>query len=161
MSEKTENFILNEALIKAEKFCAYQERCVFDVKKKLDKLAVPHSIQNKIIEILKEKGFINEERYCELFIRSKINQNAWGPQKIIQELKKRDIDDSLINEEITIIPDSKFKETLYLLLQKKLKSYQKDENFIKKQKLIRFAYSKGYSYNIAENILKEILEKTN
>lgn len=158
MSEKTENFILNEALIKVEKFCAYQERCAFDIKKKLDKLAVPHSIQNRIIEILKEKDFLNEKRYCELFIRSKINQNSWGAQKIIQELKKRNITDTLINTELANIPDAKFEKNLSLLLQKKIKSYQKDEISIIKQKLIRFAYSKGYSYNITEKILKEIFE---
>ena len=140
MPEQSERFLIQNALPKAEKFCAYQERCIYEVKQKLTKLGFSLALQKKVIDILLEKNFINEDRYTELFIRSKINQNGWGPYKIILELKKRQIPQELIEKHIAAYPDEKHDEMLEKLLKSKLRSVKDEDPFKRKQKLLRFAY---------------------
>ena len=157
MSENSERFLIQSTLPKAEKFCAYQERCIYDVKQKLTRLGLNPKIRKKIIDILIEKGFIDENRYCELFIRSKINQNGWGPYKIVQELKKRQIPQELIDKHLEAFPEDKHDEMLEKLLVSKLRSVKDEDPYKKKQKLLRFAYGKGYSVEQTEKILKKLL----
>ncbi|PLW94181.1 MAG: hypothetical protein C0592_03660 [Marinilabiliales bacterium] len=154
MPENSERFLIQSALPKAEKFCAYQERCIFEVKQKLTRLGLSPNIQTKVINILLEKDFINEERYTELFIRSKINQNGWGPYKISQELNKRQIPKGLINKYLNEFPDDQHDEILKKLIESKLRNINEEDKFKKKQKVLRFAYSKGYSVDQTERVLK-------
>lgn len=155
MSENSERFLIQSALPKAEKFCAYQERSIYEVKQKLDRLGLSSSVQKKIIDILIEKDFINEDRYCELFIRSKINQNSWGPYKITQELKKRQISDELIQKYMDKFPVEKHDEILNKLISHKMRTIKENDIFKKKQKILRFAYGKGYPIDQINRILKK------
>ena len=140
MSENSERFLIQSALPKAEKFCAYQERSIYEVKQKLDRLGLSPSIQKKIIEILIEKDFINEDRYCELFIRSKINQNGWGPYKITQEIKKRQISDELIQKYMEKFPVEKHDEILDKLISSKMRTIKEAETLSER---IRHVYNEA------------------
>jgi len=46
-----------EAYKKIERYCAFQEKCAFDVRKKLRESGVPHSEREDIILVLIEKKF--------------------------------------------------------------------------------------------------------
>ena len=49
-----------EALVKAMNFCAYQERCTFEVKKRLGEWEVEPEYVGSIIKKLEEEKFLNE-----------------------------------------------------------------------------------------------------
>lgn len=155
MSENSERFLIQNTLPKAEKFCAYQERSIHEVKQKLSRLGISSDIQNKIIEILLEKDFINEDRFCELYIRSKINQNGWGPFKIIQELKNKNISEELIKKYMDAFPIEKHDEVLNKLIASKIRVLKEEDSFKKKQKLLRFAFAKGYSTDQINRVLRK------
>jgi len=55
------------AYFKIEHYCASQEHCAFDVKRKLTLQNIPSEIIDSIIEKLINSNFINHDRYCEAF----------------------------------------------------------------------------------------------
>ncbi|MEA3505179.1 MAG: RecX family transcriptional regulator, partial [Bacteroidota bacterium] len=67
---------------KAAYYCAQQEHCIFDVRKKLFQWGVETSYHDEIIEYLLEDNFINETRYANSFCIGKFHQNKWGRKKI-------------------------------------------------------------------------------
>ena len=91
-----------EANNSIEKYCAIQERCIFDVKIKLKEWQISSKKISQIITNLIDNDFINESRYAESFCRGKFKIKKWGRIKIIYELKKKKISQDNINKGIEI-----------------------------------------------------------
>ncbi len=87
----------NKILEKISRYCAIQERCKYDVINKLKSYKANQDELESYIEYLKKNNFLNEERFVELYIRSKINQNDWGPLKIKYSLYQKNIPEAVID----------------------------------------------------------------
>jgi regulatory protein len=161
VENNTNDFIIQQILPKLEKYCAFQERSIFETKQKLIRLGVDRRYWDTLIAILQTSNFINEERFVELFIRSKINQRSWGPLKITLELKKRGIESALIEQFSYLFNPDNQNEMLTNLLKKKLKTIQSDEIGKQREKLIRFGVSKGYNISMVFSTVKTLLKSTN
>ena len=69
MSECKYSF--SEALIKMESWCAYQDRCTFEVEQKLASWNIPTEQQNQIILHLQSNRFLDDKRFVESFVSGK------------------------------------------------------------------------------------------
>jgi len=156
--KKSKNDYLNyrDAKLKMEKFCIYQDRCHFDVEKKLKTLHIQEEISNQIIMDLIQDNFLNEERFAKSFVRGKFNQKKWGITKIKYELKKRKIHINLINEALQEIDLEVYFQTLKELYQKKYDSVKESNTFLKRKKVIRYLMDRGYSYNLIQEVEKDL-----
>src|SRR5687767_2477337 len=85
-------------LAKAQKYCAYQERCQQEVRSKLYGWGLWKEAVEGIIAELINENFINEERFAIAFAGGKFRIKKWGKTKIKLELKKRDISDYCIKQ---------------------------------------------------------------
>ena len=72
----------DEALAKAQRYCAYQERCVEDVKTKMSGWHLKNNQILDIINKLEKEGFLSDRQFAELYVKSKINQKKWGKIKL-------------------------------------------------------------------------------
>ena len=84
-------FSLKEIYAKMEYYCAYQERCYKEVEEKLYSFSVSQSEKEEVLTYLIENNFINEERFAQSFVRGKHNYKHWGKNRIVNELKFRNI----------------------------------------------------------------------
>jgi regulatory protein len=87
-----------QALVKLQTFCAYQERCPQEVEQKLKNLNISGEAADKIVDRLIEDNFLNEERFAMSFARGKFRIKSWGKIRIRQELKLRRIPDRLVKQ---------------------------------------------------------------
>ena len=71
--------------------------------------------------------------------------NKWGRNKIVFELKKKRISESLINSTFENLDCGSFEETLAQILVTKQKSVKAKDDYDKRNKLIRFGLSRGYT----------------
>ena len=69
-------------LLKAENYCAYQERSTYEVKNKLLQWGVSKQDIEEIISHLIEKNFLNEIRFAQAYAHEKFHINGWGRYKI-------------------------------------------------------------------------------
>lgn len=135
-------------LDKLETFCAYQERTRQDVVLKMDRIKVPESIQQRIVESLLENQFLNEERYIKMFVNAKINIKRDGLQKIKYALRKKQVDLKLVEDILKDYQNENYKENIESLLIKKWEILKlKHEPRASKEKLIRYMLGKGYQYD--------------
>jgi len=139
---------------KVERYCAFQEKCAFDVRKKLRESGVPHSECEDIILVLMEKGFIDPDRYCEAFTNDHVKIKRWGIQKIKAGLKAKSLPSLSIERALKKIDYSTFKENMnYLMKRKKNELSNEIDPQKQKAKLIRYLASCGYELPmILENI---------
>ncbi|HBG70331.1 MAG: hypothetical protein A2W93_15925 [Bacteroidetes bacterium GWF2_43_63] len=158
MESNIPGFLINQMMPKLEKYCAFQERCVSEVKTKLTRLNVPREYWESLLTHLQENGFVNEERFTELFVRSKIRQKGWGPVKIRMELRKKSIADSMIDNYLSDFQPEDQNELLLSWLRKKLKTLTKDEPLKQREKLVRFGISKGFETGKVFDAVNKIIK---
>lgn len=145
--------IPSDILDQMERFCTYQERCANDVRRKLTSFHLSEDQEKAIVESLKENGFLDEERFVEAFVRSKV-KSAWGKRKIRSALWAKRIPDSLIQRYLDVVPEDSLREQLRKAIEKWLRTHPGAlDNSTKRSRLIRHLVSKGYEL---DEILQEL-----
>ena len=143
-----------QALIKIRDWCAYQERCQQETRDKLYDYGLKTDDVENIIAQLVNENFVNEERFAIAFAGGKFRIKKWGKVKIKQELKAKRVSDYCIKKGLAVIDNTDYINTLKKVLALKAKSIT-EKNFLKKkQKLVRYALSKGYEQDLIFDILK-------
>ncbi len=146
----------DEALVKLQKYCAFQERCHKEVRSKLLNLNIFGDDLESIISTLIESGFLNEMRYATAFVRGKFKIKKWGKFKITRELKKNQISEYCIKKALeSEIPYEDYLATLEDILKKKNKTLREKNSFKRTQKLAKFAESKGFESFLIWETLKD------
>lgn len=131
------------ALKKMLHYCNYQDRCKKEIYDKLKSFELDDADKNFIIDFLQDEGFINDERYCRLYVKSKLNIKKWGVNKIKMSLINKGVDKEIIDNVLSEIDEDLYKEELVNLL--KNKKINEADPYKRKAKLVRYAVSKGYS----------------
>lgn len=124
-----------------ERFCAWQERCENDVRRKLASFSLSDSQEDAIVKMLKENRFVDDERFVESFVRSKVKA-SWGRQKIVAALRANRISSALIEQYCSQIPAEDYQEQLRSAIEKWQRLHPNVEHA--REKLIRHLLSKGY-----------------
>lgn len=138
---------------KLESFCVYQERSLYEIEKKLNALTFINEDKKRIISHLIQNGFLNQSRFIEAYVSGKINQKRWGKEKIRVGLIQHKIPKTDIDQAINNIPEKTYQNNLLILASRKALSLKKEEDlYLKKAKLMRFLYSKGYKSSDWEEI---------
>ena len=132
---------------KIEFYCAYQERCHYDVSNKLNKLGVFGDEVDEYICYLIDENYLSETRYSEAFIRSKYNYNNWGRIKIIRELKVRNISEWNINNALKQIDDKEYEKKLNKICDKQIQQINGSSSEIR-NKVIRHLTQKGWETDL-------------
>ena len=137
-----------EAKQKLEVLCAYQERCSFDLEKKMKSWNLDAEDRGQLLAHLIENNFLNEERYAEAFVSGKVNIKRWGRIKIRQHLKQKFISDYSIKKAMASIDEDLYVNNINHLSLKKYESLQGSNNYQKKVKIFRYLASKGYEQDL-------------
>jgi regulatory protein len=145
-----------EALHRAAALCTRSEKCTGDIRTKLLTWGISESDAEKIILYLKKERFLDDTRFCSFFVKDKARFNKWGKVKIGFALRAKKIDEQLIQEALSEIDEEHSMETLLALLQSKAKNLKYKDEYDKNGKLIRFALSRGYEFELIQKVIKKI-----
>ena len=146
----------DQVLDKMAKYCAYQERCLKDVKDKLKTYDIAQDEKDKILEYLLDNRFVDDERFARSFVRGKLNQSGWGVKKIRFHLIQKGIDKDLIDEVLGQTDEEFYRQRLVDVLKTKAKTVKADSDFEKKRKLAAYAMQKGFEAALVWEVLKEL-----
>ncbi|MBG6132003.1 regulatory protein [Aquimarina sp. EL_43] len=146
-----------EALRKMERYCAYQERCHKDVEDKLRTMKLIPEAKEKIILHLLDQNFLNEERFAKAFARGKFNIKKWGKQRIVRELKFRNISPYNIKTALKEIPEKDYFETFHKLAEKKYYSITEQDKNKKRKKLIDYLLYRGWETTLVYEKVNELI----
>jgi len=142
---------------KIEYFCAYQERCHLDVINKLNKLGVFGDNADEYVCYLIDENFLSETRFSEAFVRGKFNYNDWGKNKIIRELKSRNISDWNISNALKQINDLDYNTKLKKLCVKQVELSDKPKAELR-NKVIKSLSLKGWEIDLIINQINQLIK---
>lgn len=147
-----------QAIKKAESYCAYQERCHKEVKNKLYSLGLYKSVVEEIMAHLIEYGFLNEERFAHEFVRGKFSIKKWGRKRLQLELRQRDISTYLIKTAISQISEDEYIEAFNKLAEKKIKSLKSQPKLKQKRKLADYLLYRGWESHLVYDKVNQLID---
>ena len=153
-SKKTHT--VQEATRKLEHYCAYQERCHQEVRKKLKSMHMIPEVIDVIVVHLLEHNFLNEERFAKTYVSGKFRIKAWGRRRLTFELKKKDIGKVNINQALAEIENTEYIEVFNALAEKRANSITETNIYKKKQKLIDYLLYRGWETHLVYEKAREL-----
>lgn len=138
-----------EAKTRLEAWCAYQERCQYEVEQKLIGWKFGEEQRSQLIADLISNRFIDEERFARAYVSGKFRIKHWGRIKIRQHLKQKRISDYSIKKGMEEIDPDAYWETLKRLADRKMSEKKPSENgWQAKARVQRYLASKGYESDL-------------
>jgi len=148
-----------EAKLKLAKYCAYQERSQKEVRSKLYETGLYQDEIEEIIAELISENFLNEERFAKAFIGGKFRTKKWGRKKILMAIKPYDISDYCIQKGLQEIDPDDYHNTLKQVIITKNNSLSEENIFMKRNKLAKYAMSRGFEADLVWDFLKQNIDK--
>ena len=149
-------FTVEEIKRKMEHYCVYQDRCHKEIEAKLREYRLIPEAREHILLHLLEHNFLNEERFSRSFARGKFRIKKWGKERIVRELKFRDISTYNIKSALKEIDEEEYIKTLYELVEKKNASVTETNYFKRKKKIADYLLYRGFESNLVYEALKTI-----
>ncbi|PZV86461.1 regulatory protein [Algoriphagus aquaeductus] len=150
------NWTLKEAKGKLETFCAYQERCAWEVRRKLFDKGIQGLHAENLVEEMFKDGFLNEERFARSFARGKFRLKKWGRNRITRELKLREISPGQIQEGLSEIDPDEYFDTLLTQTEKKWEKTKEKDLYKKRNLVIQYLVGKGFEQDLIQEALESI-----
>lgn len=147
-------YTVDEAARKLEGYCTYQDRCHKEVVQKLKEMGMIPIAIDTIVSHLINENYLNEERFAKSFARGKFKIKKWGKNRIVNELKFRDISRYNIQTALKEIDGQEYFTTLDNLAKKRLAQINERNIQKRKRKLVDYLLYRGWESHL-------VYEKTN
>ena len=142
-----------EAYLQLAAICAQAEHCEQEMRDRMKRWELDETVQNRIVDRLTKERYIDNERYARAFVKDKIRYNKWGRRKVQQALWMKRIDNDIQQRVLDEIDEKEYLDVLRPLLKQKRKSIKADSDYELNQKLVRFALSRGFTFDIIRQCL--------
>ena len=142
-----------EAYLQLAALCAQAEHCQQEMRDKMRRWELDETVQNRIVARLVKERYVDDERYARAFVKDKIRYNKWGRRKVQQALWMKRVDADIQQRVLDEIDEKEYLDVLRPLLKQKRKSIKAESDYELNQKLLRFALSRGFGFDIIRQCL--------
>jgi regulatory protein len=145
------------------RFLSYRPRSEWEIYNKLNIKKYSVITIKKIISWLKEKNLINDREFSLMWIKERMANKPLGKLKIKNELRKKGITDSVIENIINDFFEKEVDELelAYQLVESKKNALKLKNIELEPKKIINMLKNRGFSYNVINNIYDDITNNTN
>lgn len=150
-------FTVHEIKRKLEQYCIYQDRCHKEVEQKMREYNLIPEAKEMIMLSLLQDNFLNEERFAKSFARGKFRIKNWGKQRIVRELKFKDISVYNIKTALQEIDEKEYINTIYKITENRNAVIFEPNSYKRKQKLTGFLLRKGFENELVYKVVNEIV----
>ena len=136
------------AYLQLAQLCAKSEHCQHDMLEKMRRWEMSEETQARVMQRLISERYVDDERYARAFVKDKIRYNKWGRRKVEQGLWQKRIDDNIRQQVLDEVDEEEYLCVLRPLLKQKRRSTKAESDYEMNRKLVRFALSRGFTYDI-------------
>ena len=151
------SYTVQEIQQKIAQYCVYQDRCHKEVEEKIKSFDLIPEAREMILLNLMKDNFLNEERFAKSFARGKFRIKHWGKNRIVNELKMRDISPYNIKTALKEIDDKEYINTIYKITENRNNVISETNHYKRKKKLIDFLLRKGFETDLIFKTIEDVL----
>lgn len=138
--------------------CAKKEYCCADILRKCLERGLRREEADEVLSRLTSQQFVDESRYARAFVHDKTLYDRWGRIKTRQALRLKHISEADIEAAMEQIDPAAYREALLALLKAKSRSLKAATPYEHRQKLLRYAATRGYEADLAFRVMEDLEE---
>ena len=149
-----------QALQSLMRLCSRSEKSTGDALRLMRTWGVPEAEQRGVLDKLIADRYIDNRRYAEAYTREKSQLAGWGERKIAMQLRLKGVERETISAVLSeLMEDDSIVERLRDKLTKKLRTVKAANDYELRGKLLRYALGLGYDYDIASEVVDEVVKR--
>ena len=157
MNSGYKTYSIEDALIRLQRYCSYQDRCHQEVHQKLkDMRMIPEAIDTIMASLISD-DYLNESRYATSYVRGKFKIKKWGKYRLISQLKKKGLSKYTINQAISEINKDEYFHVFHDLAEKRFNSLHEPNKLKKKKKLADYLLYRGWESHLVYDKVRELI----
>lgn len=140
----------NRAFKESIRLLKYRERSRFEIEYRLKHKGFSQPDIEKVVKKLMSLGYINDERFAEMWIKDRVQVKPMGSSRLKNELRKKGISSDIIDNKISWFLENYDEfELAQSIIQKRLDSNQPWD------KIASFLWRRGFNAEIIKKIEQE------
>ena len=144
-----------QALQSLMRLCARSEKSSGDALRLMSQWQVPQSERGAVLDKLLTDRFIDDSRYAEAYVREKSRLSGWGARKIALQLRQKGVSQDVIAEALKQLDSDIELPRLVEKLRRKARTTKFSSDYELRGKLLRYALSLGFDYDLAQRAVEE------
>ena len=144
-----------QALQSLMRLCARSEKSSGDALRLMNQWQVPQSECGAVLDKLLKDRFIDDSRYAEAYVREKSRLSGWGARKIAMQLRQKGVSQDVIAEALKQLDSDIELPRLVEKLRRKVRTTKYSSDYELRGKLLRYALSLGFDYDLAQRAVEE------
>ena len=146
-----------QALNALMRLCSKAEKSSGDALRLMYRWGVPIAERQGVLDKLVEMRFIYDARYAEAYTREKSQLAGWGARKIAQNLYQKGVSKDIVAKTLAMLESDDQRAMLEKRLQRKLPTIKATTDYERRGKLLRYALSLGYDYDMVISVIDTLL----
>ena len=146
-----------QALNALMRLCSKAEKSSGDALRLMYRWGVPIAERQGVLDKLVEMRFIDDARYAEAYTREKSQLAGWGARKIAQNLYQKGVSKDIVAKTLAMLESDDKRAMLEKRLQRKLPAIKATTDYERRGKLLRYALSLGYDYDMVISVIDTLL----
>lgn len=146
-----------QALQSLMRLCARSEKSSGDALRLMQQWQVPQAERHGVLERLVKERFIDDGRYAEAYVREKSRLSGWGARKIAMQLRQKGVSQAIIDDALRQLDSNVELPRLVDKLRRKIRTTKYTSDYELRGKLMRYALSLGFDYDIAQRAVEDSL----
>ena len=132
------------ALSRMAALCSTGEHCESDIRRRLQRADVAEEDIERLVEYLYEEHYLDTARYCRAYAHDQLRFAHWGRVRIQEALRQKGLPESDIRTALGELPQEEYRGVLADLLRQKLRTLHDADDYVRRNKLIRYAAGRGF-----------------
>jgi regulatory protein len=150
---------VNLCLQQAYNYLQRRPHLAKELQRKLRNKQINPDIIAKAFHHLQKNNYINDKEYIRMFIRDALRQAKSGPLLIKKKLAEKGAVFFEIEQELDeLFPITKQTEVALSLLNLKNQKLTEESFLKRKQKLQSFGMNRGFSWNVLEQVINQVIQ---
>ena len=147
-----------QALSSLMRLCSRAEKSSGDARRLMARWGVPEADRVKVLDKLIEMRFIDDSRFAAAYVRDRSRFGGWGTYKIKAGLKAKGVVEEIIAEALGQLTEESSEEQLLSQMKRKAPKVKAANEYELKTKLIRFALSRGFEYDMVLAVVEQFMK---
>jgi regulatory protein len=149
-----------DAMNTAVRILTYRDHSKYELKQKLQQRGFASEVIDTVIVECERLNYIDDQRTARVYI-SQLKRKCFGKRHIRMALKKKRLS-GIVIEKILLenYTEAEDRENASKLLEKKLKTFNREEDFKKRRdKIYRFLYSRGFNKDVITDLIRNLAKE--
>lgn len=148
-----------KALASSYRMLGRSDKTEYEIRTKLKDRKYDLETIDNVIGYLELQEYIDDKKFTANFIQSKMEYEKYGPQQIKQKLKLKGVNEEIIEFALEEIDEESFIENAQKIAASRKRIITETPPEKRYNKLANLLVRKGYSFGIASQITKKILDE--